>query len=393
MAGGIAIQQFLDWAINTGPIFLSGEDRIVNNISKRSFLLGKMLRGKPASQTIQGGNKIQETLYLLANRTFTTFKRNTDVTWENPQKDTLVQYDWRFTLDHMTWDEAEYELQTSGLSGIGLKTKYKDMAFSKMQRVWESMIDGWEDLLWQAPNGADQFAEMEGANGQEPYSIPVFVNESGSATQGFDSNWTTIGQVSMATYGQNWDNARVQYDANDPGDTDGNQNGLLNAFDDISVTINYRPPGFKDEYFEKASEVGNRHIICTSKKGLTQIMGIYRSSNDNLIQPQDGSYPMPRWNGMALYDIAALDTAALYDDGSSGFVSEEAATVTNSGARYYFLNTEYLNVVYHSAKYFKMKDTPKEPERKVGVYVVPVECWGNMTCTSRRHQGIVYPGA
>lgn len=378
MAGGLSMREFLDWALNTGPIFLSGTDNIVNNVSRRSFVLGKFLRGKPGSQVLQGGNKIQETLYLAPKRNFQTFKRNQDLTWQNPQKDELVQYDWRFTLGHMTWDEAEYLLQTSGSSGSALATKYKDMRYSKEQRLWEDIIDGWETLLWANPAGAATYAEMEGQNGQEPYSIPAFVHQNAAAGQGFDSNWTTVGQVPLATY-PNWDNKRETYSL-----TGTVSDNLFAAFDRMSLEIEYEQPGMKDQYFESEDQLGNPTIICASKLGVTQVMKFHRASNDMLIQPQDAAYPMPRWNGIALKDVSALDTAPLYG-------GQPEATASPAGARYYFLNCNYLKMIFHSAKYFQMASSPKEPENKVGVFVVPVECWGNMVCTSRRHQGIVYP--
>ena len=72
---GIPIAQFLDWAANTGPQFLTGENHIVNAVSRRSYLLGKFLRNKPASRILQGSDTIQETLYLDAQRTFQEFAR------------------------------------------------------------------------------------------------------------------------------------------------------------------------------------------------------------------------------------------------------------------------------------------------------------------------------
>jgi len=391
---GIPIAQFLDWAVNTGPQFLSGERNIVQSVSRRSFIMGKMMRGKPAARVLQGSDKIQEVLYLNAARTGQVFERGEDIQWLNPQKDVLMSLDFKFLLDHMSWDEWEYLGQTSGLSGDGLKSKYKDMAASKQQRLWESFIDFFEDRLWLPPQTdtteTSTYASME-SGGKDMYSIPVFINESGSATQGFNSVWVNVEGVVMATNGANFDNKRVQYDAADPADTDGDDDGLFNAFDDISVQIQYKHPGFKDTYFEDETSMGTDVCIATSKKGTTQIMSLHRKSNDMLIQPQDGSYPYPRWNGAPIVDVQGLDDAQLYTDGSTAFVDEEDTSVTNSGARYYFMNTQYLNTIFHRAKYFSM-GAVKEPESKVGVYVIPVECWANLTCTSRRHQGIVYPG-
>lgn len=394
---GIPISNYLDWVVNTGPQFLSGDNYIVNSVSRRSFILGKFLRGKPASEILQGSNKIQETLYLSAIRTYQTFQRGDDITWSNPQKDVVMSLDFKFTLDHMSWDEWEYEGQTAGMSGDGLKAKYKDMAYSKQQRLWESNVDGLEDSLWKPPatSNADTqtYADME-TGGPELYSIPVFVNENDlgtSATGSFSDAWVNVEGVSWSTYQNNWDNARQTYDATDPADTDGDSDGLFNAFDKMMIQTNYRRPGTKDRYFEDEVDPGNELIICSSLNGCAQIIDLHRRSNDSLIQPQDAAYPYPRWNGAAIVDVQGLDTAALYKPSSgTALVTEEAATVSRSGPRYYWLNTRYMKMVFHRAKYFEM-GAAKEPERKVGQYVIPVESWCNMTCTSRRHQGLISP--
>lgn len=392
---GIPISSFLDWVVNTGPQFLSGDMNIINSVSRRSFLLGKFLRGKKASEILQGSDKIRETLYLSAIRTAEFFERGGDVSWSNPQKDVVVQLDFKFMLDHMSWDEWEYLGQTSGLTGGDLKTKYKDMAYSKQQRLWESNIDLIETSFFFPPNSAKTFAEME-SGGLRPYSIPVFVNEQQGSNGRFDSNWTTIENANPATF-PNWDNARGTYDAIDPGDINNEDDGLFNAFDAIALDIHYEQPGIKDRFYEDDDSQGNPTCIATSKLGSTQIMSLHRKSNDMLIQPQDGAYPLPRWNGLAIKDVSELDNAKLYDAVTTGnFVAENVLTGADTvktgkpGARYYFLNTKYIKVVFHKAKYFKMEKV-KEPERKVGVYVIPVQTWFNLVCTNRRVQGIVSP--
>lgn len=396
---GLALAQFLDTMINTGPVFLSGQDSIINSVSRRSFIIGKFLKSSAASVVLQGGDTIQETLYLQAVSTHQSVKRNEDIVWQNPQKDVLASIPWRFGLDHMSFDEVEYLVQSKN-------TTYKDMAYSKQQRMWDSMIDGEESKLWQPPgtttSDAAMFNEMEGANGGEMYSIPVFVHENAGSNGRFTSGWTTIEGINPASYTQrdgstlSWDNKRATYDATDPLDNDTDGDGLFDAFDDISIEIGYDTPGFKDKYFEPSSAYDgdpnqvHPNIIATSKRGKKQIMRAHRLSNDSLITPQDAAYPKPRWNDMPIQDVAALDSASLYVGAGNAMFHEAHASVTKSGARYYFLNCRYLKMVYHSAKYFVMR-AKKELEAKVGVFVVPVEVYRNLVCTGRRWQGLVSP--
>ncbi len=403
---GIPIASFLDWAKNTGPQFLSGPDNVINSVSRRSFILSKFMKNKPASKVLQGSNKIKEKLYLIAKRNFRMFNRGDSQSWPNLQKDENVQYDFRFGLGEIVWDEWEYEGQADGLVGELMYDKYLDMQISKEQRLWDDMIHGVDDQLFLAPNGADNYAAMEKGTGDPnlAYSVPVFVNENfGSTTGSFDTNWTTIGQASWATYSENWDNKRATYDENDTADNNSNKTGIFNAFDDISIEIGYQTPGMHNEAFEQSNEYGedgwvpDEHCIVTSKAGKKEMMHLHRINNDSLITAQDGSHPYPMWNGIPFDDVALLDSAKLYiaEDGSS-FVSEEAAggtTATNvnkTGPRYYFLNTKYLYTVFHTSKYFKMGNV-KEPTDKVGQFIIPVEVWFNLVCTGRRWQGLVSP--
>ena len=392
---GVALSAFLDWSTNSGPQYLSGPNHIINDVAAESYLFGEMMRGKTPDQLLQGSNKLKETVFLEGVSTFQTFKRGADVVFLNPQKDVTLELQWRFMLDYMSWDEAEYLLQSSSASGRdGLKTMYKQMAYSKEQRQMQSTIDGMEDLLWANPSGASQFAEMEAAGGQTPYSLPVFVHENGSNNGGFDSNWTTTELITQATYAANWDNYRAQYDYTDPLDTDGDLDGLFDMFEETTIKTKFKKPTLpnsstSDKFEPEAKRSGSS--ICTSTLGKKLVCSLNRQSNDSLINPNDAYYGgNPSWNGIPIMQVAALDTAALYDDGASGYTTEAAAT--NAGPRFYFFQWAYLNWRFHRAKYFQKREK-KEPINKIGVFIHPVEIWGNLTCTSRRRQAICYPGA
>lgn len=395
---GLSMQAFLDYVVDTGPVFLSDDDTIINNVSRRSFIMGKLLRGSPASKVLQGGDKIQEVLYLNAARTYQQIGRNSDINRVNPQKDVLMSLDWRFAHDQLVWDEAEYMLQAGANP---TKAKYKDMNYSKQQRTWESIIDGFETGLWyppaSTPTETTTYDEMEGSNGWRWNSIPVFVNEQDGSTGGFNDGWKTIEGVNLSTY-PNWRCKKSTYDATDIMDRDDDGDGLFDGLDDLSLETGYQRPGFKDEFFEPDDHyIGGKEkrstptILCTSKAGVKQIMRAHRLSNDSLITPQDAAYPLPKWNDIAIYDVQALDDAALYRNAAdTAFVSETDATVNKPGPRYYMLNTNYLKVIFHSEKYFKMAE-PIRLQNKIGMYAIDIEVWGNLLCTSLRHQGILSP--
>ena len=51
-----------------------------------------------------------------------------------------------------------------------------------------------------------------------------------------------------------------------------------------------------------------------------------------------------------------------------------------------------MKMAFHSNYYFKYLDV-FSPERNRTKYVLPIQIWFNLYCTSRRHQGIVSPSA
>lgn len=392
---GIQMKNLLDYVANTGPAILGPPEQIVNQIQRNSYALGRFMSG-PAAEFLQGGNKILATLYLDHQSSFQIIDPNQDFSYTNPQKDKVIQTDWAFTVDSMTWLEQEVMLQSGSTGGSNIATKYRDMIYSKMQGKYQSMIDGWEDILWTPPAGAQTYASMEGDGAGRPYSIPAFVHENAGNNGGFDANWTNLHGQPLSVYGDRFDNYRGTYD---PGQTStAEDDHLFSGFDDVAVEIGYRPPGFKDEYFEGDNSYphGNKWAqsmyIMTSKAGVKQVMRAHRASNDSLINPQDAQYAGPSWRGVPIMDVATLDKAELYTDGSGGFVTESDNSVDEAGPRYYFLNPKYLKMIWHSDKFFSVRD-PKEPTDKIGVFVTVCEAWGNMICTSRRHQGILSPVA
>lgn len=384
VTGGSALEAFTTFMASTGPSYLTSAEQLVNEVQKRSYLFRHMLMGRDPSEVIQGGTKIKDMIYMEGARTFTRYKTGGRFQWQNPQTAKTIEVPWRFGNTHMSWTDQELMLNMGDAPQRGhLRGVFKKVKKQKEQNMWTETINAMEEELWASPHGAS--ADMESADGLLPYSIPAFVTEDTTAWHG--SGWTTIQGLDPAT-NEKWRNAVRTYDADDPGDTDGDQDGLFDAFEHIWLDLKFKSPGFKDEHFSPSAH--NRCLIVCSRVGWVLYKALLRDQNDHLTRWGDPSGERPSFYGVFLEFIEALDTALLYDDGSSGFTDE--ASASKDGPRFYFLNFEYLKIIWHRERYWYEHEV-KQPSDQVDSWVKPVSVWNNLFLRSRQRQGIVAPAA
>ena len=372
---GTALANFNDFMRVTGPRYLTSAEEVINEAVKNTYILGRFLKGKGMDVAIQGGKTINDSIMFDESSTYDHYKPNATFSWSNPQVITDLEINWRFSVDHMTWTDQEVELNMSeGLSRDAQKGAYKRLKRIKEMRLWTSFLNGMEADLWAAPNGA----EMETATGSKPYSIPAFISENTSEYHGFGAGFNLM-SVDGASESK-WRNQIVTYDAGDPDDSDGDQDGLLDAFDEMFLKVKFTPPATKQEYFEK--DVLNRQFICCSRTGLNLYKRMLRDANDTLVNKQDPAYNMPQYSGIDLVYVASLDDASIY--GSAANQTESAA----GGSRFWWINGNYMTPVYHARRYMEKHDPMRHPNQPFTT-VQPVDCWWNIFCNSRQRQGIV----
>ena len=302
---GTPADKFRDYMEVTGPAYLTGPDTIINEAVKRRYLWGDLVKGK--ERAIQGGTEIRETLMTSDGATFQYYQPNETFTWSNPQVLDTVSANWRFAVDHMAWTDHEVELNAGeGMSKDALKTAYKRLKRAKEQRMTTSLVNGLEESLWATPWG--QSGEMEGSSGKTPYSIPAFITENGKTVGGefkgyvpglAAGDWTTVAGIDPDDQAI-WGNQITFYDkglaANSvavpksyheynhdesASDTTHNVYGLITAFDEMFLKLDFRPPSTNAEYFENASM--NQQKICCSRRGINEYKRALRDSNDRLV--------------------------------------------------------------------------------------------------------------
>ena len=393
---GSALSVFNDFMTATDSAVLTDASSIVNEATKNNYLLRRFLKGKSNSQILQGGKTIKDQIFFDEESTFEYYQPNATFTWQNPQVLTEWEINWRFAVEHMSWTDHEIELNTGGgLSRSARHKVYKQLRRVKEQRLWTSLMNGMEDALFAVPSETD----MESSTGTKPFSIPSFIN---SETNGLFHDgaaaWSTVEGINPATYTK-WAPKLTTYDAFNPGTgsaTDNNES-IFAAFDAMYLKVKFQAPPTRQEYFEDSNL--NAQFISCSKKGITDYMQGLRNQQDLFAAPsrQDPAFLKPTYGGIELEYVSALDTAAVYrDTAGTALVAEDGSTAsTTSGSaarisspRYYWINANYINPVFHSTRYFYRHPVMTHPNQPF-THVQPIDCWCNIVCRSRQRSGLV----
>ena len=416
---GTPIQTFNDFMNATGPTYLTSADAVINEAVKNTYAFSRLLKEKTSEATVQGGNEIRDVIMFDDSSTYDHYLPNDTFNWRNAQVLDTIRVPWRFSIDHMAWTDHEVELNAGEGAGRDyVKSQYKRLKRSKEQRMWTSLINGFENDLWATPFA--NYSNMESVGGRLPYSLPAFITEVPDVGNTFGLRggapigWTNVMNINPSSEDR-WTNQITYYDpamaANAAGVTKaGVENvgtggdavsqtiyGLITAFDDMFLKVDFQPPSTKQEYFEKPAL--NRQMILCSRLGLNQYKQALRASNDTLVSYQDAAYNNPAYSIELMY-CSNLDTADIFPGGTQRTTSNQnisasttGATETGGvdrGARYWWVNGNYLTPIYHARRYFEKHDVLRHPNQPF-TYVQVVDCWWNLFCNSRQRQGIVAP--
>lgn len=441
-----AITTFNDFMTTTGPSYLTSVDQVINEAVKNTYAFSRLLKGKSREQTIQGGTEIRDVIMFDDSRTYDHYQPNDTFVWRNPQVTDYVRAPWRFHIDHMSWTDAEVELNT-GETAASTKAAYKRLKRIKEQRMWTSMLNGFEEDLWAVPS----VTGMESDSGKLPYSLPYFLTEiatnyggglglRGTAPYTASTNtshtvmrispftenrWTNVVELynckkeALTPVGNDW---ATTYNVQLQNNTVYAQGGahtpsisnLFNAMDVMFMRLKYEAPSTRQQYFENDNL--NRQMILTSRLGVQQYRNALRLSNDTLVSYQDASYSSPAYAGIDVTYCSDLDTASIFPAHSgavaqttltsgystgyqsvtaaagafTGFGTETGTNTIVQAPRYFFVNGNYLTPIFHARRYFKQHEVLRHPNQPF-TYVQPVDCWSNLFCNSRQRHGVIAP--
>ena len=360
-----SIEAFNDFVLSTGPKVLKGPDQLLNDATKNTYMLGRMLKGGQAALSLQSGQKVIERVQLSDSGTFQFYDPNSDLDIQNVDVLRSIEAPWRFATDHYSYTEQEVTLNSGDP-----QTYYKNLLKSKRQACATSMYNGMEESLWAQPSNSKM--ESTATKDGVPYSIPALVTKDGLAPSGFT---TIVGLDPDNETG--WRNQTQTYDAAakaDPAD------GIVDALRRMYHKVHFvAPMGGMREYFE--NDRMQKMCICTNLDGQTLIERLTQDANDRLTPAADIGWASGKviFNGIPIDYIAELDTA-LVDGG---------AAIPDGKPWYYFLNLEYLHPIFHTSQYMVEKSPMNHPRQPFS-FVVWKSTYYQLMPTSRRRQGLVY---
>lgn len=399
MPGGIPVTSYTDFAIATGPFTLTSATEIINEAAKQKTMFRYALKGRKAADVVQGGDQIQDIILLRDKATAENYNPGDSGTPTQPQLySTQTEY-WRWSRDHMAWQDEVVELNSSQLSESARRDKYKDYKKMLNMAFWTSYINFMDGKFWANPHGSSNYAAMEGASGTEQKSIPVYVNEDN--TNYVPSGWTNIHGIAGNT--ANYRNQVRRYDFSDMHDDAGRGNGLFDAFQRIHNDLQWEAPGMHDEMFTESDP--RRCVVVCSKFGHATYAKIARESNNILRKgAADGGVDGLQFLGTPIEFHPDLDTATLYLGNSGNTAYAEMSTSLAAGGstwattdwcrgpRFYWLDFNFIRSWFNSTFYFKI-DANMTHMNSPGLHVSWIRTGWNTFCRSRKRNGIVSPGA
>lgn len=387
---GVAMANFGDFVLSTDSSYIAGPRSLMVEATKRTFLLRRFLKNAPMSVVLQGGKSIKGNIVFDEQSTAEDYLPGQPAQWLNPQILENYEIQWRFTRDHMSYNDKEVELNAAGMSRSARFRHYVDLKWAKEQRVWLSLMKKMDGDLTAIPDAAT----MEAAGGAKTYSLFAYVNEQpnglfdpGTAGQTAFTTVMGLDPTDAMTFGK-WVPQQETYSEAPSATLGADWNGWT-AFDRMFHLVKFSNVPDREEFGGKTS--GQYFILC-GLTGRTMVMNALRNGNDRLVynvpNRQDASYMNPKFAGFDIVYHEDMDTATVYDDGAGGLTTE--ALADTAGPRFLWLNGDYLRPVFHSSRYFQKDDVLRHPQQP-DTRVIPIDVWRNVFCTSRQRLGIISP--
>ena len=303
---------------------------LADNISQHNALLSRMRDKGNAGSLVPGGRTIVEELEYAENSTFQYYS-GYEVLNVSPSD--------VFTAAEFNWKQAAVNVTASGL-----ETRIQNAGPEQIINLLESRIKNAEKTM--ANNISEGvYSDGTGTGGKQIGGLQSIVADSGAGT---------VGGIDSSTY-TFW------------------QNQTSGDVADINTSAALLDAEMKNMWLETCRGNDKVDLIVSDQT-------LYKVFWDNLsdIQRITGSD-----EGVQGFNSLKFVTADVVMDGGPA--------IHNSGipaTHMYFLNTDYLKFKVHSDTNF----VPFEQKNPVNqdALVVPILFAGNLTCSNRSLQGIVY---
>ncbi len=394
----------------TGPLYITDKEGVINDAQvNKTYSFGAIMGGDRGKKDMfSGGSELRfNTFFETGNRT-RFHQPGATQNWSQPQKLTKGRASWRFLITDMAWTLQDIMLNEKlGSSDEGVRfQEYVRLKTHYEQVMWTDKWDFMESHIWSEPSTEEMEAAAGGEFGKW-YSIPAFITEytdglfnKGPTSPG-GTAWTTVHGIDPATnvLGQNRFKTQTQVYSNNGSNASTSSSisasSILGAFEKMWKKVHFEKPPTMGQYYSDPA-YNNQQIFC-SPVGQTAYVTFLRQNQDLFVIEgrQDPAYPDPSFNFIPVKFVDALTTATLYPNHAtlaSATDNVTEGTVGNGvhGPRFYWVNSNYLYPTFHEKMFFavqKVREHYNDPD----TFVQPVRTWGNLKCTSRMRQGLVYP--
>jgi hypothetical protein len=306
--------------------------KLADNVSNGNALLAR-LNQKGNVRTASGGRQIVEELEYAENSTFMYYSGYETLDISPSDVFSAAVYDWKQAAVNVSASGLEVEIQNTGEEQvINLLEKRIDNAMKTMRNNLSTGV----------------YSDGTGTAGKQIGGLQLIVADAGTGTVGgIDS--------STYTFWQNQSSGDVSFAGASPDPANATDQATLFAEMQAMWLETTRGPDTTDFI------VGDQAMFNTFWAGLQDIQRI--TSADE---------------GTAGFRSLKFVTADVFYDGDSGIPANHM----------YFLNTDYIYLRPHTRRNVVPLD--KKDSLNQDAMVVPVVWAGNLTCSNRDLQGIIY---
>ena len=374
---------FLDYVNNvTEKQPLSRAESYENIISRNKYSMNALM-GSDMTEHMQTSHSFRANIYgkkvdqgrWHGGAGFTTQSEGTNTVFK-------LTSGMAYHYNYIRYDDEEVDSQDGpGVGQAGGGGVWADTMKAKLQNAHQSNADSFEDAIWSPANQALMVDSPE-----RPMSIPYLVSEEGYlALQEDGSNVTSVYNATAANL-PTFDNARYTY-ANLGGNDQGGED-LFGSLDEAWLQAGFEPIPEHPEY-GKGCKLN--HIVFCSHWGIKVILGALREGQTVWGEREVTPFGV-RVGTMLFKPITALDTAALYDDGSGGLANEVDAD--KNGPRFYGINMDKTKLIFQNGHFQRMEkpvDMTAAGEPYSHHQNIKTKC--QLWCSDRRSNFIVSPDA
>ena len=411
---GQPLAMFTTLVESTEPAFAKNAETWVNEATLRNYTLARIQNGKSMTDYVQGGDKIQDRIFLNVTNTYRRYNPNVRITYDQSQPGTNWTVEWAFAYAYMAYTKQDLGLNKGMHSAEYMGRRLKDVLMQKYTDVYTDVCNSKDGEIWALPNrGLMEDTNTTGGAPRQPQSIPVAINEydnalpltsvEGGSQDAGSLTWTTVQQINLNNEA-NWRCQRQAY-AYTAGAI-ATVATLATAMTRMWYATHWDRLPKMPQYSDKST---SPHVILCSLTGIANYEHMLQLGQDffrgvGKQSGQDPAYDKPTFRNIPLDYIEALDTYAGYPTGAAGILGNEASTAndgggTNSdgvtegwaGPRYYFVNGEYMRWTVHSQYYFDREEI--RPSDQPMSRAVVWDMWDNLTFQSLKRHGILYPSA